>query len=193
MKPRGILKWKVINGKKIPYALAMMYEQSGAKKFKKDMVKLLKEEIKKQNFKFKSKPSFIYVSWIFIFQKLNMDSNNYYKCFIDSITALNTEVNKIIWDDDNISMMKDERIYYDSSNPRCIVKIYPAPYIGIFDDKNDYNKFINTYCSKCKKGDKIGQKGGCTIYRSALESRIQDNLHIDFNTGEKECLKFKDK
>lgn len=181
MKPRTIMKQ--VGDKKIP--MTIMYESTEAKKFKKDMVNLIKSEIKKQEFN-KDENKFTIVEYIFFFPKTNMDTNNYYKTFIDSITE-----SEKIWKDDNISMMKDKRIYYDSKNPRVEVKIYYAPFIGIFDNQDDLDNFIEHNCNQCKKGNKIGQKGGCTIYKNALESRIQDELEINFETRIKKCLKKK--
>lgn len=186
MKPRGILKWKIVGKTKIPYAMAMMYETTEAKKFKKDMIKLIKAEIKKQEF-IKEENKFAFVEYTFFFPRINMDSNNYYKTFVDSVT----ECEGLIWQDDNISMMKDKRIYYDSKNPRVEVEIYYAPYIGIFDDENDLDSFVENNCSQCKKGNKIGEKGGCSVYKNALESRMQEELEINFETGEKVCIKRK--
>ena len=103
-----------------------------------------------------------------------MDTNNYYKCFIDAIT----NCTNLIWKDDNITLMRDNRIYYDSNNPRVEVDIYYSDHIGIFDNQEDLDNFINNNCSQCKKGNKIGQNGGCSIYKKAMESRIQDEIDM---------------
>lgn len=176
MKPRGILKYK--NGK--PLAMAMMYECGEAKKFKRDMIKLINEEIKKQEYDTTYEKSFVICEFTFFFPRINMDSNNYYKVFIDSITQSESG----IWIDDNISMIKDNRIYYDSKNPRVEVKIYPAPYVGIFDNKSEYELFLLSFCNKCSK-----DSNKCSIHKKALESRVQDDLDIT----DKICKKFKEK
>ncbi|MBN3351910.1 RusA family crossover junction endodeoxyribonuclease [Clostridium botulinum] len=192
MKPKGILKFNPI--KKKYYAIGTMYETAEAKKFKKDMIKLIKKEIDKQNFKPIENHSFVYLYWTWFFPSIKNDTNNRYKCAIDSITEFSDEFKKTkIWNDDNISMNKDVKIYYDSKNPRVELEIKYAPDIGIFDNEEDYNKFINTYCNNCKKGNKIGQKGGCSIYKKILESRIIEEVEINFDTGEKKCLNFKQK
>ncbi|HEY8892618.1 MAG TPA: RusA family crossover junction endodeoxyribonuclease [Clostridium sp.] len=172
-----------------PFAMAMMYETAEAKKFKKNMVKLIKEEIIKQEFKFETKPYFVMTEWTFFFPKTNMDSNNYFKTFLDAITNLNG----LIWEDDNISMVKDANIYYDSENARAEVKIYASPRVGIFNDKSEYDTFVNTYCSKCKKGNKIGLKGGCSVYKNAMESRIKEEIPMatEEERLNKVCLKIK--
>lgn len=167
--------------------MAMMYETQLAKDFKKKVIKSLKKEVLKQAF-LRDDTKFVSVYFTFFFPRVNMDTNNYYKCVIDAFTD-----SKLIWLDDNISLMRDKRIYYDSKNPRVEIEIVKEDYMGIFDDEYDLKIFIDKYCNNCTKGDKIGQKGGCSIYKKALESRIQDDLYIDFNMGIKECLKFKEK
>lgn len=179
LKPRGILT--KVKGKTI--ATAMMYETKLAKDFKKNMVKKIKEEITKQNF-IREYNKFVRVNWTFFFPRIDMDSNNYYKSFLDSIT----ETKGLIWDDDNVSMNTDKRFYYDSLNPRVEIEIYYEDFIGIFDNQDDLDKFVDNNCTQCKKGGKIGQKGGCSIYKKALESRIQEELKINFESGEKRCL-----
>lgn len=190
MKPRGILKY---NPKKHKYmAMAMMYETAEAKQFKKNMVQLIKKEVDKQKFKVDNTDTFVLIEWTWFFPSIKNDTNNRFKCAIDAVTEFGDIYTDLkIWNDDNLSMNIDKRIYYDSKKPRVELKIWQSSFIGVFDDKQDLNKFVNTYCNNCTKGKKIGQKGGCSIYKKALESRIQDDLHIDFNTGEKKCLKFK--
>ena len=169
------------------YAKSMMYESNVAKKFKKEMVKLIKEEVLSQGFDREDR--FTRIDYIFFFPRINMDTNNYYKCFIDSIT----DTKGLIWEDDNISLNRDKRIYYDSKNPRVEVEIYYEEHIGIFDNQNMLEVFIEDNCNNCKKGLKIGQKGGCSIYKKALENRIQEDVEMDYDSGLHKCLKLKTK
>jgi len=171
MKCRGIMKYK--GGK--PFAMAMMYETAEAKKFKKNMVKLIKEEIIKQEFETREDYSFVNIYWTWFFPSVKNDTNNRLKCAIDAITMFGDEFEDLkIWTDDNVSMNKDVKIYYDSINPRVELEIRYAPDVGIFTDKEEHDSFVNTYCNKCKKGNKIGLKGGCLVYRNAMESRIKE-------------------
>lgn len=179
-----------------PFAMAMMYETAEAKKFKNDMVKLIKQEIEKQNFKPQENYSFVNLYWTWFFASVKNDTNNRLKCPIDAITQFGDTFKELkVWTDDNVSMNKDVKIFYDSINPRVELEIRYAPDVGIFNDKLEYDDFINTYCNKCKKGNKIGQKGGCSVYSNAMESRIKEE--IPMNTEEeknnKKCLKFKEK
>ena len=181
MKPRAIIR----GGK----PMAMMYEDAKAKTYKKAIIKQVRQAVKEQNFEYEE-DKFTIVEYVFFFPRTNMDTNNYYKCLIDALTE-----SKVIWKDDNVSLMKDGRIYYDGKNPRLELKIYRTDHIGIFDDKEEFEGFKNTYCKNCTKGSKIGQKGGCSIYKKALESRIQDEIDMDFDdgfkSGEKKCLAIK--
>lgn len=164
--------------------MAMMYEMKGAKDYKRQIVKKIKEEIKSQGFE-KQLDKFTVLEWTFYFPRSNMDTNNYYKCFVDAVTEAKEE----IWLDDNVSMMRDMNIFYDSKTPRVEVDIYYIDKIGIFDNQEQLNMFIENNCSQCKKGNKIGQKGGCSIYKRALENRIQEEISM----GDLTCLVRKDK
>lgn len=180
IKPRGMLKYR--GGK--PYAMAMMYETSTAKKYKAKVVKQVRQAVKDQGFIY-NEGKFAIVEYVFYFPRTNMDTNNYYKCLVDAITE-----SGVVWKDDNVSLMRDSRIYYDSVNPRVEIKIYYTDWIGIFDDRNELETFKNTYCNNCTRGNKIGLKGGCSVYKKALESRIQDEIDRD---GIKKCLAMKAK
>lgn len=178
MKPSAIMR----NGK----PMAMMYEDAKAKTYKAKIVKEVRKAVKEQGFEY-IEDVFTVVEYRFFFPRTNMDTNNYYKCLVDALTE-----SKVIWKDDNVSLMKDKRIYYDSVNPRLELKIYRTEHIGIFDDKDEFEMFKSDYCSNCTKGAKIGLKGGCSVYKKALENRIQDSVEMNFgNGGVKECLAIK--
>lgn len=100
-----------------------------------------------------------------------------------------TEVKESIWIDDNTTLMRDKNIFYNSKNPRVEVEIYYIDKIGIFDNKEKLDEFVLNNCSQCRKGNKIGQKGGCSIYKKALENRIQEE--IDMNTMKCSVKKYK--
>ena len=173
--------------KKGKFNTVMAYKPKATKDFEKNFGKYIKEEIKKQEWVKPPKDKFIYLNTIFHFPRIDMDGQNYFKSLCDIMTSSE------VWEDDNIVLEKVNRIYYNPENPHIELVVTVSDHIGIFDNKEDYSKFINTYCNNCKKGNKIGQKGGCSVYKSALESRIQENLEINFDTGEKKCLKFKQK
>ncbi|HDK7176504.1 TPA: RusA family crossover junction endodeoxyribonuclease [Clostridium botulinum] len=163
------------------------YLKREGKIYKKRMIKLIQQEVKKQNW-IKLEHTFVYLDEIVYMNKKGRDADNLKKLTQDCITESN-----VVWTDDTYCWARTQRVLIDSNNPRIEIEIFPTDYIGIFDNRADYNKFINAYCKNCKKGNKIGQKGGCSIYKNALESRVQENLKINFDTGEKKCLKFKQK
>lgn len=171
IKPRAIMN----HGK----PMAMMYETKIAKDFKKDMVKTIKSEVKKQNF-IPEMGKYTRLNWTWYFPRVNQDSNNYYKIAIDSCTE-----SGIIWEDDNISLNHDTRIYYDSKNPRVEIELYYEDWIGIFDNKDIYNKFMESNCNICSRGT----KSNCSIYKKALANKIQEEIDMTYFN----CSKLKPK
>ncbi len=167
--------------------MVMAYKPKTTKDFEKSFGEYVKQEIKKQGWIKPPKDKFINLDTVFYFPRVDMDAQNFFKSLSDILTSSG------VWEDDNIVLEKVHRIYYDSENPRIELNVTVSDHIGIFDNQEDYKNFINTYCNNCKKGNKIGQKGGCSIYKKILESRIIDDIEINFNTGEKKCLKFKQK
>ncbi|HDK7194810.1 TPA: RusA family crossover junction endodeoxyribonuclease [Clostridium botulinum] len=164
-----------------------VYLKGEGKDYKKQMIKLIQEEVNKQHWD-KLENTFIYLDEVVFMNKKGRDADNLKKLTQDCITESNC-----VWTDDTYCWARTQRVFIDKDNPRIELVLSQAPDIGIFNNKEDYNKFINTYCNNCTNGNKIGKKGGCSIYRKALENRIQENLKINFNTGEKQCLNFKQK
>ena len=163
LKPRGF----VINGK----AQITMYETSEAKKYKKEFIKYIKEQVKIQGFETKlNKFKNTIVESVFYFPRIDMDANNTWKLLLDSITE-----SGVVWVDDNTTLEKASRIFYDPKNPRLELTIYYADYIGIFDNQEQLDSFINNNCIKCKRH----KKGNCSIIKSAKEGRITEDV-VDF-------------
>lgn len=155
--------------------MAMSYKTKEAKKYQKDFIEYVKKEVKNQNYTLKpNKTQHFYVDTVFYFDRIDKDSNNYYKCMLDAITET-----QLIWEDDNVVCERVNRIYYDSKNPRVELTIYPVDYIGIFDNKEQLENFESN-CNKCKK-----YKRNCSILQKAKEGRIQEEIN-DFR-----CNKFK--
>lgn len=169
-------------------SIVMAYKPKATKDFERSFGKYLKEEIKKQGWIKPDKGKFIMVDMVFYFPKTNMDASNHNKSLFDCMT-LND-----VWEDDNIVLERVNRIYYDSKNPHIDIIVTEAEHIGIFDDIEEYTCFVNTYCDNCTKGKKIGQKGGCSVYRQALESRIQEDIDMGDteNNIDKKCFSFKE-
>lgn len=144
-----------------------MYETAEAKAYKKDFAKYIKEQVKQQGFDIEiNKTQHFYVDCIFYFDRIDKDSNNYFKLLLDSITD-----SKCIWEDDNVVCERVNAIYYDAKNPRIEIEIYPVDYVGIFDNQEQLNVFTES-CIGCKRY----KEGKCSIYKKALEGRIQEEI-----------------
>ena len=81
--------------------------------------------------------------------------------------------------DDNVACFRPNRIYYDSSNPRIELTIYPVYYIGIFDNQEQLDEFEN----KCKTCSRYARN--CSIFKKAKEGRVQEEIQ------KLECNKYK--
>src|SRR5690606_37259028 len=144
-----------------------MYETSEAKKYKKDFAKYIKEQIKLQGWSLiPNKTQHFYIDCVFYFNRLDMDANNYFKLTLDAITDT-----QLIWLDDNVTLERVQRIYYDSNNPRIELTIRPVDYIGVFNNQEQLDKFISN-CIQCSKY----KDGKCSILNKAKEGRIQNEI-----------------
>ena len=158
LSTRAVIK----NGK----PMAMVYETGEAKKYKEDFIKYIHEQVKKQNWNLPvTSAQHFYCDCIFYFDRVNKDCNNYFKLLLDAITE-----SEVIWADDNVVCERVNRIYYDSSNPRIELEIYPVDYIGIFDNYDQMQKFEDT-CKTCQR-----YKRNCSILKKAKEGRIQEYI-----------------
>lgn len=164
---RAIIK----NGK----PMAMSYKTKEAKDFQNKFEKHIKEQIKVQNWNLSvDSARHFYVDAVFYFPRLDMDANNYFKVSLDTITDT-----QLIWKDDNVVCERVQRIYYDSSNPRIELTIYPVDYVGIFDNQEQLSNFEDK-CKTCSR-----YKRNCSILNKAKEGRIQEEI------CNLECSKYK--
>lgn len=167
------LAYRVImkNGK----PMAMSYKTQEVKSFQKKFQEYIKEQVKIQNWNLPVDPAqHFYVDAVFYFPRLDLDPNNYFKVSLDTITETG-----LIWADDNVVCERVQRIYYDSSNPRIEMTVYPVDYIGIFDNKVQLDEFE----SKCKTCSRYARN--CSILKKAKEGRIQEEIQ------NLECSKYK--
>lgn len=171
LKPRSFIKY--VSGK--PKSMVTMYETADAKKYKKNFIKYVQEEVKKQCWDLPlNKSQHFYVDCIFYFDRIDKDANNYFKIMLDAITET-----QLIWVDDNTALEKVNRIYYDSKNPRIEITIQPVEYIGIFDSAEQLLEFESN-CIQCSR-----YKRNCSILNKAKEGKIQEEIN-DFK-----CSKYK--
>jgi len=162
LKPRAFIIYK--NGKPVPQVT--MYETAEAKKYKKEFIKHIKEEVIKQNWiKSDNKFQKYYVDSTFFFPRIDMDSNNTYKLMLDSITE-----SELVWIDDVQACERTQGIFYDSQNSRVQIEIRPVDFIGIFPTVKHLDEFKSN-CITCKR-----YKNNCSILNKACEGRIQEEI-----------------
>ena len=162
LKPRAFIIYK--NGKPVPQVT--MYETAEAKKYKKEFIKHIKEEVIKQNWiKSDNKFQKYYVDCTFFFPRIDMDSNNTYKLMLDSITE-----SELVWIDDVQACERTQGIFYDSQNSRVQIEIRPVDFIGIFPTVKHLDEFKSN-CITCKR-----YKNNCSILNKACEGRIQEEI-----------------
>ena len=167
------LGWRAIIKKGKP--IAMAYETSEAKKYKKEFSKYIKEQVELQGYDLEpNKYQHFYIDCIFYFERIDCDANNYFKLLLDTITET-----QLIWLDDNVTCERVNKILYDSKNPRIEITIYPVDYIGIFENISQLEKF-ESKCIGCSR-----YKRNCNLLNKAKEGRIQEDIvGLD-------CLKYK--
>lgn len=161
------------------------YLMKCGKDFKEKSIKYIVKEVENQNWVKTLENQYIFLDKVVFMNKKSRDADNILKLLQDSITE-----SKVVWVDDTYCLPRTHRVYIDSDNPRVEFTLTVANYIGIFNNKEELEQFINTYCKNCKKGKKIGQKGGCTIYKEALENRIKPSIILDENKKWK-CVELK--
>lgn len=172
LKPRPFIMWV----KKEPKAMVTMYETTEAKKYKKEFIKYIKEQVKIQKWNLTpNKTQHFYIDCIFYFDRIDKDANNYFKLLLDSITET-----QLIWLDDNTTLERVNGIFYDSRNSHIDITIYPVDYVGIFPTIKQLEEFKSN-CIQCKR-----YKNNCSILNKAVEGRIQEDI-VDLV-----CSKFKE-
>lgn len=167
------LGWRAIikNGK----PMAVSYETAEAKKYKKEFIEYIKEQVKLQDWHFDvNSTQHFYVDAVFYFDRIDKDTSNSDKCLLDAITET-----QLIWKDDNVACFRPIRIYYDNKNPRIELTIYQVDYIGIFDNQEQLSNFEDK-CKTCSR-----YKRNCSILNKAKEGRIQEEI------CNLECSKYK--
>lgn len=157
--------------------MAMSYKTPEALKYRTEFADYVSQEVDNQKWSVPiSENKHIYVDAVFYFPRIDMDSSNYFKVMLDSITDT-----KKIWKDDNVACERVQAVYYDKDNPRIELHIHPVDYIGVFEDAPHYDIFMST-CAECARGAR-----NCSIQKKATEGRIQQEI-VDGV-----CAKFKRK
>lgn len=146
--------------------LAVSYVTPETIRYKSKLREYIAEEVEKQHWTLKpNKTQHFYVDTVFYFDRVDRDSNNYFKVLLDAITET-----KLIWMDDNVALERVNRIYYDAQNPRIELTIRPVEYIGIFDSASQMDTFI----SRCVGCTRFSQN--CSILQKAKRGKIQPDI-----------------
>ena len=150
--------------------MAASYVTAEAKKYKTNFTLYVKDQARKQGYEMYENPyQHYYVDCVFYFDRTDRDSNNYMKVMLDAITE-----SGCVWIDDNVVCERVQAIYYDKTNPRIELEIYPVDYIGIFDNASALKNFENR-CVGC-----VRYTRNCSLLQKAKEGRAQDEIHDGF-------------
>lgn len=148
-------------------AYSNSYTTLAAKNYKQCFAETIKRECKKQNFSLiENKRQHIYVDCTFYFARVNQDPNNYFKLLCDAITD-----SGCVWHDDNVCCERVNAIYYDASNPRIELHIYPVEYVGIFASREQLIEF-ETHCKDCSRY----REGRCSLLLRAQEGYVSKEI-----------------
>jgi len=149
-------------GKNIP----MVYKTKEAKEYEEVFEKIVRDSVKNQAYKTNlDSEQHFYVDAVFYFDRKHKDSSNSDKVLLDVITRT-----QLVWKDDSIALFRPQRIFYDASNPRIELFVYPVDYVGIFDNQDQLNQFEKK-CKTCKRYSR-----NCSILSKAKEGRIQEEI-----------------
>lgn len=146
-----------------------VYMKKEGKLYKEKMIKMIQEEVKKQNWIKAEVDVFVFMDEVIYMNTKGRDSDNLKKLLQDSITE-----SEVVWHDDTFCLPKTNRIYIDKDNPRVEIILTKADFIGVFENTEQYNKFLKYNCNVCKRG----KNGNCSIHRKAIENRIQKEINI---------------
>jgi len=173
-------KFKLVKGKKERIYIPMAYPSDDYKKFKKEFHPYLKKIVEEYNWDIQPTIyTHYYLDIIMYFDRIDKDSNNYFKCPLDV-------GNTIIYQDDKTIIARTKRVYYtynEELKPHFEYELYPVDYIGIWESEEEYNQFIEK-CKVCKNY----KEGKCKRLSEYLAYKITK----DFDIKTRCCLGFKE-
>ena len=165
---RAILK----NGR----PMSVDYCTQEAKRYKKEFAAYVAAEAAGQGWTNLGRQQHIYADAVFYFPRVDMDSNNYWKCMLDAITDSGA-----VWDDDNIVCERTMGIYYNGSDPHVELTIHPVGYTGIFGDISQLEAF-EANCVGCRRYTR-----NCSLLAKAKAGQVQEEISGGV------CLSYKEK
>lgn len=142
--------------------------------YKDYFIDYVKDEIIKQSWLRPEKGKLVFVQMTFFLDRKRKDPNNFIKVPFDALTEAG------VYLDDDIALPLAPRVYIDAKNPRIEIEIYESEAIGIFDNEEDYQKFLDENCMICKR--KIET---CGVLKQLLDNRIIEEVK------DRNCLKRK--
>ena len=151
-------------------AIAQPYETRTAKEYKMYAQKIIRRELKHQNWNTPDKNEYVVMDMVFYFDRKRKDCDNAIKVMQDAITDAG-----IVIDDDTIMPVVSD-VLIDKNNPRVEVFIYKSRKKGIFRNDLIYNEFLDRNCNSCKKST---YKRKCSILTKALDNRIEPEIDLN--------------
>lgn len=146
------------------------------RKNKKEIQKSATAQMRNQTWNLEvTKNHFVYQDIDVYFNRKNRDSDNILKLLNDSLQGL-------IFHNDSKVLTRVQRIYYDYSNPRVECSYSICQWLGIFDGKDEYEKFISQ-CVSCKHY----RDNRCSILTDSVNGVIREEIE------DKKCMKYKEK
>lgn len=158
-------------GKRVAYAggkpYVQVYKTKKAMDYEKYMVKTLQRESKEQDWDVPEKNDYLVMELVYYMNKLGRDIDNTYKLLIDALANAGLIIN----DDKVIPVPKN--IYIDKDNPRIEVILKKSEKQGVFDNKEQADKFVTRNCIECNR-----YKKNCSILKKSYENRLQPEVDL---------------
>lgn len=118
---------------------ARLAETAKSKKWKAEAAKIIKKELKKNNWKTVERGVFLDVTIDYFFNKKGMDPNNYLKTLYDVMESCG------VYENDDMCKPQTGIVVIDKFNPRIEVNITKSQQIGAFKNHIHRVNFISEY------------------------------------------------
>lgn len=118
---------------------ARLAETAKSKKWKAEATKIIKKELKKNNWKTIERGTFLDIKIDYFFNKKGMDPNNYLKTLYDVMESCG------VYENDDMCKPQTGIVVIDKFNPRIEVNITKSQQIGAFKNHIHRVNFISEY------------------------------------------------
>lgn len=153
------------------------YESKESVDFKKYLRNKLRKEMIDQNWDktiTSNKNEHWYIELRFRNSKAGQDTSNYYKVLLDALTG------HLYMDDSNVQA-RTHRAWIDKDNPGFDFVFRRVPYVGLFDNQEAREKFVNDNCLSCR----FYREGKCKVLSDITDGRANINFKMKNNTCDK--------